>query len=145
MEISGEQPEHSDDVPYTVAFPAGANEELRKISPPEIQTNGQVSVTFQIKNVGVRAGDEVAQLYFHQTTSSVTTYLLNLCDFARVSLQPGEMKTVAMTIHSRELEIINRNGRRVVEPGKFTVHVGASSEDLRLNGNFTVNANATPQ
>jgi beta-glucosidase len=116
-----------------------------KVVPAAIPTNGKVTVTFQIKNTGNRAGDEVAQLYFHQETSSVTTYVLNLCDFARVNLQPGETKQVTMTIHPRELEIITREGLRAVEPGEFTVHVGASSEDLRLNGKFIVNGKAAHQ
>ena len=109
------------------------------ITPKECTTNTEVVVTFEIQNIGDRAGDEVAQLYFHQKTSSVTTYVLNLCDFARVNLKPGETKVVAMTIHPRELAIINREGRRVVEPGAFEVQVGASSEDIRLTGEFKVN------
>ena len=108
------------------------------IAPAQIPTNGQVTVTCQIRNTGARAGDEVVQLYFHQETSSVTTYELNLCGFERVSLQPGETKTVIFKLPASELELINRAGKRVVEPGKFQVMVGASSEDIRLKGTFTV-------
>lgn len=109
-----------------------------KIFPAKIPANGEVNVTCRIKNTGQRAGDEVAQLYFHQETSSVTTYELNLCGFARVTLQPGETKTVSMKIPASALEIINRQHQRVVEPGTFKVMVGASSEDLRLEGSFDV-------
>ena len=76
-------------------------------------------MTFEIKNTGDRAGDEVAQLYFHQETSSVTTYVLNLCGFERVSTAARRNEDGDDTIHPRELEIINREGQRVVEPGNF--------------------------
>jgi beta-glucosidase len=109
-----------------------------KISPATIPTNGEVTVSCEIKNTGDRAGDEVAQLYFHQTTSSVTTYELNLCGFERVSLQPGETKTVTFKLPASALELINRQNQRVVEPGAFKIVVGSSSTDHRLNGDFEV-------
>lgn len=109
-----------------------------KISPATIPTNGEVTVTCEIENTGDRAGDEVAQLYFHQVTSSVTTYELNLAGFERVSLQPGETKTVTFKLPASALELINRQNQRVVEPGAFKVMVGSSSTDLRLKGGFAV-------
>lgn len=109
-----------------------------KISPAEIPTNGEVTVSCQIKNTGDCAGDEVAQLYFHQETSSVTTYVLNLCGFERVTLMAGETKTVSFKLPASQVQIINREYARVVKPGKFSVKVGASSEDLRLTGEFEV-------
>ncbi len=108
------------------------------IAPAQIPANGQVTVTCQIKNTGSRAGDEVSQLYFHQETSSVTTYELNLCGFERVALQPGETKTVSFKLPASALELINRAGQHVVEPGKFQVMIGSSSDDIRLKGTFTV-------
>jgi beta-glucosidase len=109
-----------------------------KVTPAQIPANGEVTVSCDIKNTGEREGDEVAQLYFHQETSSVTTYELNLCGFERVHLKPGETKTVSYKLPSSELEIIGRSGKRVVEPGTFKVMVGSSSADLRLNGGFEV-------
>lgn len=110
-----------------------------KISPAQIPTNGEVTVTCSIKNTGSRAGDEVAQLYFHQETSSVTTYEMNLCGFERVALKPGETKPVRFKLSASALELINRQNQRVVEPGTFKVMVGSSSEDIRLKGEFQVN------
>jgi beta-glucosidase len=109
-----------------------------KISPATIPTNGEVNVTCEIKNTGDRAGDEIAQLYFRQETSSVTTYELNLCGFERVSLQPGETKTATFKLPASALELINRQGQRVVEPGAFKIMVGSSSADIRLNAGFEV-------
>ena len=109
-----------------------------KISPAQIPTNGEVTVTCTIRNTGYREGDEVAQLYFHQETGSVTTYELNLCGFERVALKPGETKKVTFNLPATALELINRQNQRVVEPGAFKVMVGSSSEDIRLKGEFQV-------
>ena len=109
-----------------------------KIAPVGILTNGQVTVSCDIKNTGDRAGDEVAQLFFHQEISSVTTYESNLCGFERVTLQPGETKRVSFTVPASALELINRQGQRLVEPGTFTIMVGSSPVDIRLGGSFDV-------
>lgn len=109
-----------------------------ELSAADIPSNGEVVVTCSIKNTGSRAGDEVAQLYFNDVVSSVTTYELNLCGFERVTLQPAESKRVSFKVPASALELINRAGRRVVEPGEFLVHVGSSSTDLRLHGKFNV-------
>lgn len=109
-----------------------------KVSPERIPACGEVTVTCDVKNTGDRAGDEVAQLYFHQETSSVTTYELNLCGFERIHLAPGEKKAVSFKLSASALELINRDGRRVVEPGDFKVMVGSSSADIKLTGGFVV-------
>ena len=106
---------------------------------PAITPDGVVTVTCQLTNTGPRAGDEVPQLYFRQSVSSVTTYELRLVGFERVSLAPGESKTVTFQLPARELALINRDHKLVVEPGDFLVHVGSSSTDLRLHGKFIVN------
>ena len=105
---------------------------------PAIAQEGEVTVTCKVTNTGARVGDEVPQLYFRQSVSSVTTYELNLVGFERVTLAPGESKMVTFTFPARELALINRQGKLVVEPGEFLVHVGSSSADLRLHGKFTV-------
>ena len=129
---------------FGLSYTKFTNSDL-KIVPAETTTNGEVAVTFEIKNVGDCAGDEVAQLYFHQETSSVTTYEKNLCGFERVALKPGETKSVTFKLPAAALELINRQNQRVVEPGTFKVMVGSSSEDIRLAGEFTVKANAEHQ
>ena len=111
-----------------------------QVAPAEIPATGEVTVSCSVKNTGKVAGDEVLQLYFRDEVSSVTTYDLNLCGFERVPLQPGETKTISFKIPAKALELIDRQGHRVVEPGRFLVFVGSSSEDLRLKGSFTVSA-----
>ncbi len=109
-----------------------------QVSSPKITPSGELTVSCVLKNTGARAGDEVVQMYFHQDTSSVTTYELNLCGFERVHLKSGESKTVAFKLSASQLELINRAGKRVVEPGLFKVMVGSGSEDLRLTATFEV-------
>jgi beta-glucosidase len=60
--------------------------------------------------------------------------------FSRVTLAPGETKRISFTLTPEHLQLYNREHRWVVEPGRFTVWVGASSADLRLRGEFIVTA-----
>ena len=109
-----------------------------QVTPGQQTPAGDITVTFKIKNTGDRAGDEIPQLYTHQVLSSVTVYDERLCGFDRIHLEPGESKTISMVIHPECLAIWNQEMKRVVEPGKFKVLVGASSTDLRLKGEFEI-------
>jgi len=109
-----------------------------KISPDNQHLEGNVEVSFDVENSGSMKGDEVAQLYINEETTSVTTYTANLRGFSRISLLPGEKKNIKMILCPDDLTLINRNYQRVVEPGKFKVMVGSSSEDIRLNGSFII-------
>ena len=106
------------------------------ISPAKPAIAGNVTLTFTVKNTGARAGDEVAQLYTRDMVSSVTTYEKSLRGFERISLEPGEKKTVTFTLTPADLALWNREMRFVVEPGVFQVMIGSSSEDIRLKGEF---------
>ena len=100
--------------------------------------NGNVTVRCKVTNTGDRAGDEVVQLYLRDMVSSVTTYVKMLRGFERVTLQPGESKIIEFTITPQELGLWNKDEHFVVEPGEFKVMVGASSDDIRLEGKFEV-------
>jgi beta-glucosidase len=108
------------------------------VQPESQSTNGNINVSFKLTNTGAREGDEIPQLYINQEVSSVTTWEKRLCGFDRVHLAPGESKVVTMTIAPENLAIWNLEMKRVVEPGKFKVMVGASSKDIRLNGEFAI-------
>ena len=101
------------------------------VSPERITPKQETTVRFSVKNTGNVAGDEVVQLYIRDLLSSVTTFEKNLCGFERVHLAPGESKVVPFKILPRDLELMNRKGDWVVEPGEFKLMVGASSEDIR--------------
>jgi beta-glucosidase len=97
-----------------------------------------IAVTVDVTNSGKQAGDEVVQLYIRDVLSSVTMYEKLLKGFDRVHLQPGETKTVSFTIPRDELKLYNREMKFVLEPGEFTVMVGASSSDIKQTGSFYI-------
>jgi beta-glucosidase len=91
-----------------------------------------------IKNTGKREGDEVVQLYLRDVLSSVTTYEKVLRGFERVRLKPGEKKTLTFRLGRADMEMIDIQNQRTVEPGDFVVELGSSSTDIRQNGKFKV-------
>ena len=98
-----------------------------------------VTISAQVKNTGNMAGVEVAQLYVRDVISSVTTPVLALKGFERVSLAPGQSKHVIFTIQvAKELAVLNRAMQWVVEPGDFEIYVGGSSDNLPLKGKLTL-------
>ena len=97
-----------------------------------------VDVTLTVRNSGSRDGYEVAQLYLHDRAASVAQPQMALRAFEKVYLKAGESRKVTFHLGFDELSIINREMQRVVEPGAFEVLVGASSQDIRLKGEFTV-------
>jgi len=105
---------------------------------PATGAKGGIEVACDVTNTGTRAGDEVVQLYLRDDYSSVTTFEKVLRGFARVPLAPGETQTVHFTLTPDALQLLDRNDHWTVEPGRFTVMIGASSEDIRLRGNFVV-------
>jgi len=107
-----------------------------KLSPQKPGIADNVMVSIDVQNTGTRSGDEVVQLYTRDMVSSVTTYEKNLRGFERISLQPGEKKTVTFTLTPDDLSLWDLNMHFVEEPGVFSVMVGSSSEDIRLTGQF---------
>jgi beta-glucosidase len=101
-----------------------------RVTPAAIPASGTVTVQVDVTNTGKRAGDEVVQLYVRDEVSSVTRPVKELRGFERVPLKPGETKTVSFKLGPEALQFYNRDMKRVVEPGKFTVMVGPNSVDL---------------
>ena len=108
------------------------------IKPLRQTHKGSVEVSVEVRNTGARAGDEVVQLYTRDLVSSVTTYEKTLRGFERVHLQPGELRTVRFTLTPADLSLWDRSMKFVVEPGEFRVMVGSSSEDIRLQSEFSI-------
>jgi beta-glucosidase len=102
-----------------------------RLSAQTIKPTGSVDVDVEVKNTGARAGDEVVQLYIHDQVSSVTRPVKELKGFERVSLAPGETKTVKFTLTPHSLWFWNADMKRVVEPGDFDIMVGPNSVDLK--------------
>lgn len=109
-----------------------------KVEPNRIPVNGKVTVSVDVKNSGAVKGDEVVQLYMHDEQASVARPLKELRGFSRVTLEPGQTKTVTFTLAKPQLAMWNREMKFVVEPGVFKVMVGASAKDIRQEGGFWV-------
>ncbi len=114
-----------------------------QVEPKQIPADGKVTVSVEVKNTGKRAGDEVVQLYIHPVKSSVPWPPKELRGFARVSLQPGEQKTVKLTLAGEQLAYYDvKSHEFVVEPGAFDILVGSSSRDIRGKSRIEVTAPA---
>ena len=101
-----------------------------KITKPKIGVNEETTVTVDIANTGKVRGDEIAQMYIRDDFSSVTRPIKELKDFARVSIEPNQTKTVTFKITPQKLQYYNREMKRVVDPGTFQIMVGGSSVNL---------------
>lgn len=108
------------------------------LSPETQAPQGNIEVSVDVENTGKIIGDEVVQLYIKDMVSSVTTYETQLRGFERVTLKPGEKRTVRFTLHPDDLALYDRNMNRVVEPGEFEVMIGSSSTDIRVKKAFTI-------
>ena len=104
-----------------------------RLTTSEIKSDGTATVAVDVTNTGDRKGDEVVQLYVRDDYASVGRYLKLLKGFERITLNPGETKTVSFELGFDELALLNADLKKVVEPGTFTISVGASSrsEDLK--------------
>lgn len=109
-----------------------------RISPDSIYTGGKVTVNVDVTNTGERKGDEVVQLYINQETTPVVTPVRKLRGFKRITLKPGQTKTVTFTLTPDELEIFNKHMHWQVIPGHIKVMVGSSSVDIHEKGSFNI-------
>ena len=104
-----------------------------KLESATINPNGSTTVSVDVTNTGQREGDEVVQLYVRDDFASVGRYLKMLKGFERITLKPGETKTVSFNLGFNELNILNQDMKKVVESGTFTISVGASSAEKDLH------------
>ncbi len=98
---------------------------------PRIARAGTVDVEVDVTNVGQRAGDEVVQLYVHDQVASVTRPVKELKGFRRVTLAPGERKTVRFSLGPAAFRMWDIDMKEVVEPGLFDIMAGPSSAHLK--------------
>ncbi|WP_434036660.1 glycoside hydrolase family 3 N-terminal domain-containing protein [Formosa sp. 4Alg 33] len=97
-----------------------------------IKSDGSTTVSVKVTNTGSIIGDEVVQMYVRDDYASVGRYLKMLKGFKRISLKPGETKTVSFKLGFDELHILNQIMKKEVEAGTFTISVGASSLEKDL-------------
>jgi beta-glucosidase len=102
-----------------------------RVLTPTVPTNQPARIAVDVANTGSRAGDEVVQLYIHDDEASVTRPVIELKRFQRVTLQPGEHRTVTFELTPDDLALWNPDMVKVVEPGTFTISAGPNSIDLK--------------
>jgi beta-xylosidase len=91
-----------------------------------------------VRNTGSRAGAEVIQLYLSDPVAQVVRPVRWLAGFARIPLEPGQAGRVTFRLHADRIAFTGRAGTRVVEPGEIQVAVGGASDQLPLQGSFTL-------
>jgi beta-glucosidase len=103
-----------------------------QLATPRLERGQAAGVSVDVENIGQRAGDEIVQVYLSDVVTSVTWVNKALKGFARVPLAPGEKKTVQFELPWEAFQIVDAEGRNVVEPGEFEILVGPSSRDRDL-------------
>ncbi len=103
-----------------------------RLASASLPRGGTATVSVDVENTGARAGDEIVQVYVSDVVTSVTWVNKALKGFTRVHLEPGEKKTVQIALPYEAFQIVDAEGRGVVEPGDFEVLVGPSSRDRDL-------------
>lgn len=98
----------------------------------------KIKISVDIQNVGNYKGDEVVQLYIRDLVSSLSRPFKELKRFKRITLEPGEKKTVAFILLPEDLAFLDINLKYIIEPGSFEIMIGSSSEDIRVKGNLEV-------
>ena len=108
-----------------------------RLSSQSVSRNGRVAATVDVANTGGRKGDEVVQVYLHDPVASISQPVRRLRGFERVTLAPGEKRTVSFTLDGSDFGFYDNRGRFVVERGTIDVYAGNSSS-ANLKQSFTV-------
>ena len=107
----------------------------------EVPTSAEaVDITFEVKNTGKMAADEIAQIYLSPTDAQQPIRPLQLQGFTRITLAPGESKTVHAKLFTEQFGYYSHQGQRQwnVAPGKYVVKVASSSADIKLQETVTL-------
>ena len=107
-----------------------------KLNKTVIKTNESVVASFTLTNTGKYAGEEVVQLYLQDKFASVVRPVKELKDFQKVSLAPGESKTITFTIDKEKLSFYNQQMKWGAEAGEFNLMIGTASDKIFVNRPF---------
>lgn len=122
---------------FGLSYTTFAYSQLQIVSNNDFK-DGNMQVTFTVKNTGLTEGIEVAQLYIRDKVSSVIRNVKDLKGFERFSLKPDEEKIVKINLTNQSLSFLDKNLKEIMEPGDFELMIGSSSEDIRLKKDFTI-------
>jgi beta-glucosidase len=107
------------------------------LSSSTVSKRGSLRASVTVRNTGSREGDEVVQLYIHDPVASISQPVRRLRGFERVTLSPGETRTVTFTLDRSDFGFYDNFGEFIVEPGQIDVYAGNSS-NAELRQSFTV-------
>ena len=125
---------------YGLSYSTFAYSNLRTTSE-QLNRNGEIMVSVDIRNTGALAGDEVVQMYVAHMNSKVERPLEELKGFQRVALQPGETKTVTLPLKAAAMSYWDSaQGAYEVEPDQIDIRVGSSSSDIKLHQTVSVSS-----
>jgi beta-glucosidase len=108
------------------------------ISQSQVRVGSQVTVSCDVTNTGDRTGDEVVQLYIRHPDATVPRPIKELKGFKRITLEPGERKTVTFALHTHQLGYYDETNQYAVHPGTVAVMVGNASDHLPLTDQFEI-------
>jgi beta-glucosidase len=108
-----------------------------RLSSSTVSKNRSLQASVTVTNTGSRKGDEVVQLYLHDPVASISQPIRRLRGFERVTLGPGQARTVSFTLDKSDFGFYDNRGKLVVEPGQIDVYAGNSSS-AELTKSFTV-------
>jgi beta-glucosidase len=133
------------DIPITPLYPFGYGLSYTtfeysnlKLSDSEINIGKNLFVTVDVENTGAVFGEEVVQLYVGDLVSSVSRPSKELKGFSKIGLKPGEKKTVQLTLTPTDFSFYDKNMKWVLEPGSFSIMIGASSADIKLTEKLNI-------
>ncbi|MBN8912592.1 MAG: glycoside hydrolase family 3 C-terminal domain-containing protein [Rhizobiales bacterium] len=112
------------------------------VSAPGMGRAGAIEIRVDVQNTGLRAGQEVVQLYTRQLVAARSRPVRELKGFQKIALAPGERKTVRFTLKAADLAYHDDAGKAVIEPSPFRVFVGGSSS-ADLEGGFQISDEQT--
>jgi beta-glucosidase len=103
-----------------------------------------MTISFEVTNTGKMKADEIAQVYLSPTAADQPIRPIQLQGFARVSLEPGQTKTVKVKLYTEQLGFYSHEQQRQwnILPGTYIIKVGASSTDIRLQEKVTLTGKA---
>ena len=99
-----------------------------------VKAGDPVKVTVDVTNAGEREGEDVVQLYLTDVAASAPVPIRTLVGFDRISLRPGEKRSVTFSITPRQMSLIDDSGKRVIEPGEFSVSTSVLTARFSISG-----------
>jgi beta-glucosidase len=121
---------------YGLSYTSFSVSDLR-LSSSTVSRNSSLQASVTVANTGSRKGDEVVQLYLHDPVASISQPVRRLRGFERVTLNPGETRTVTFTLDKSDFGFYDNRGKFIVEPGRIDAYAGTSSA-ADLTKSFTV-------